>query len=129
MQNVRAAMAWCTVPSIWSLVLSIPALALFGQALFTNGTLNAEAPPTMALATIGFESIQILLGIWSVIVGLVCLGQVQGFSAWKVLGNVILATLVFAPIFALLLIIALLLALIVHLFADIVVSVAAVVAR
>ena len=34
-----------------------------------------------------------LVGRWSIVVFLKSLGQVQGFSAWKALGNVVLAML------------------------------------
>lgn len=93
-QNVRAAMAWSNVPIIWSLALWIPALALFGQELFTTRTPLTDAAPWLTLAMTGFGVIQIAAGIWSIVVFLKCLGQVQGFSAWKALGNAILTVLV-----------------------------------
>ena len=38
--------------------------------------------------------IELSIAIWAFVVFLKCLGQVQGFSAWKALGNVVLAVIV-----------------------------------
>jgi len=93
-QNIRAAMAWSSVPIIWALILWIPALILFGQELFTTEPPIIDATPSLILIFLGFAAIEITIGIWVIVVFLKCLGQVQGFSAWKALGNVFLAGLV-----------------------------------
>ena len=94
-QNIRAAMAWSGVPIIWALILWIPALVLFGKELFTTETPIIDATPSLTLIFVGFGAIEITVEIWAIVVFLKCLGQVQGFSAWKALGNVFLAGLVF----------------------------------
>lgn len=93
-QNIRAAIAWSSVPMIWALPLWIPELALFGNELFTSETPNLDANPSLAYALIGFGAIDVIIGVWTMVVFLKCLGQVQGFSAWKALGNSILSGLV-----------------------------------
>jgi hypothetical protein len=90
-QNIRAAMAWSSVPMIWGLILWIPGLALFGQDFFATETPTVAANPLLAFIRIGFSMIEITIGLWAVVVFLKCLGQVQGFSAWKALGNMLLA--------------------------------------
>ncbi len=40
-------------------------------------------------------AIQIILGVWSMVVYCKCLGEVQGFSAWKAVVNLLLPILVF----------------------------------
>ncbi len=94
-QNIRAAIAWSSVPIIWALILWIPALVLFGQELFTTETPIIDATPSLTFIFVGFGAIEITVEIWAIVVFLKCLGQVQGFSAWKALGNVFLAGLVF----------------------------------
>lgn len=94
-QNIRAALAWSSVPIIWALILWLPELALFGQELFTTETPIIDATPSLAFLMLGFGAIEISIGIWAIVVFLKCLGQVQSFSAWKALGNVILTGLVF----------------------------------
>ncbi|MEW6356784.1 MAG: YIP1 family protein [Planctomycetota bacterium] len=100
-QHIRAAMAWSSVPVIWVSVVWIPELALFGREMFTSKMPSLDANPSLGLALFGFAAIEVIGGIWAGIVFLKCLGQVQGFSAWKALGNAILAGLVIAvPIVA-----------------------------
>ncbi len=93
-QNIRAAWAWSSVPIIWALILWIPELALFGQELFTSEAPIIAAAPPLAWLRVGFSVIEMSIGIWAFVVFLKCLGQVQGFSAWKALGNVAFAVIV-----------------------------------
>ena len=93
-ENIRAAIAWSSVPMLWALLLWIPELALFGQELFTAETPVIDADTTLNSAFLAFGAVEVTIGIWTLIVYLKCLGQVQGFSAWKALGNSILAGLV-----------------------------------
>jgi len=37
---------------------------------------------------------EVVLNVWSFVIALHCLGQVQGFSAWRALGNQALTALV-----------------------------------
>lgn len=93
-QEIRAAIAWAGVLSIWSILLWVPELALFGQDLFTTATPRIDASPLLAVTLLGFSLVEIILGLWALVVFLKCLGQVQGFSAWRALGNLVLAFLV-----------------------------------
>lgn len=93
-QEIRAAIAWAGVLSIWSLLLWVPELALFGQELFTTATPRIDASPLLAVTLLGFSIAEIILGLWALVVLLKCLAQVQGYSAWKALGNLVLSALV-----------------------------------
>ena len=98
-ENVRAALAWSNVPLIWAMLLWLPELALFGGELFTSGMPEVEASETLPSLLLLFGLIEIVIAVWAFVVFLQCLGQVQGFSAWKALGNAILAMLfVFAVV-------------------------------
>lgn len=106
-QSVRAALAWASVPVIWALLLWIPELAIFGQEMFTSETPVLAQSPSKALVLMGFGLVQIVIGIWAIVVMLKCIGQVQGFSAWKALGNLVLAALLLTvPVLVLLLVLA-----------------------
>jgi hypothetical protein len=94
--EIRAAVAWSNVPAVAGLLLWIPELALFGSELFTSETPVADANPFLGAALIGFGAAQVILGGWSLVLLLKGLGEVQGFSAWKGLGNVLLSGLVVA---------------------------------
>ena len=104
LQNIRAAIAWSGVPILWALLLWIPALLLFGQELFTKETPILSASSSLSSTFLVYGLIDIVIAIWAFVVFLKCLGQVQGFSAWKALLNGFLAlfsciTLIAIPVF------------------------------
>ncbi len=92
--EIRCASAWSQVPAIWAMLLWVPELWLFGSEMFTEQTPRIDADPTLQVVLLVIVMIEIVITIWSIVVFLECLGQVQGFSAWKALGNSILAGLV-----------------------------------
>jgi len=92
--EVRAAIAWSCVPSIWALILWIPMLAIFGQELFTSYMLRIDDDFSLAFILFGFGVFLLTAWIWSLVIFLKSLGQVQGFSAWRALGNTTLSGLV-----------------------------------
>jgi len=93
-QHIRAAIAWGNLPGVWGLLLWIPLLAFLGPELFSSEMSSLEDSLFLALmaAIIGF--LQIIITIWSFVVLLKSLAQVQGFSAWGALSNLILAGVV-----------------------------------
>lgn len=93
-RRVRTALAWSNVPMIWSLLLWIPALLLFGAETFTKATPIIEASSLLSALYLVFSVGTAVIGVWSFVVFLHSLGEVQGFSAWKALLNSILAMLV-----------------------------------
>lgn len=99
--NLRAALAWANVPTIWALLLMILAAVVFGKELFTGEVQAHEWSLTSSISYAVFGLSIMILGIWSFILMLKSIGQVQGFSAWMALANVILAFLiVFIPFMA-----------------------------
>jgi len=99
-ENIRAAVAWSSVPKLWGLALWIPALAILGEEVFTSDTSMLEETPALLYMAFVFAAIWVTTWIWAFIVFLKCLGQVQGFSAWKAMGNTILAGVIPFVIFA-----------------------------
>lgn len=100
--TIRAAMAWSNVLIVWSMLLWIPSLAFFGHEFFSSEIGSIEDNPLMLFILMGIGTVEIVIRIWAFVAYLKCLGQVQGFSAWKALGNTILAGLVVVlPIMAL----------------------------
>ena len=93
-RRIRTAVAWSNVPMIWSLLLWVPALLLFGAELFTKATPIIDASLILSSLLLVFSIGTVVIGIWSSVVCLHALGEVQGFSAWKALLNGLLAMLV-----------------------------------
>jgi len=101
-QHVRAAIAWPNVITCWALLLWAPQLLLFGKELFTTETPRLDANPGMTLLLLGFFLLELVVGVWFIVAFLKCVGEVQGFSAWKALANVLVAGLVMVAPFAIL---------------------------
>ena len=93
-EHIQSAIAWSSVPIIWNLLLLPPALLLFGQELFTDDMPIISGNSGLLAAFMVYCLIEVVIGIWSVVIFLKCLGQVQQFSAWKALGNALMAILV-----------------------------------
>lgn len=93
-EEVRAAIAWSSVPTIFALPLWIPQLLIFGKELFTRETPNIDANPVLLVIFLSFAFIEIVIGIWGFVVLLKCLGEVNKFSAWKALGSLLIGSLI-----------------------------------
>ncbi len=91
--RVRAAIAWSYVPYLWSMLLWLPELALFGGELFTTATPRLDAAPRLQMGLLAFLAVETVIAVWSFVVFLKCLGQVQGFSAWRALASLLLPAL------------------------------------
>jgi len=89
-QTVRSAIAWSSIPNAVSSLIWIINMGMFGSRLFTQGFM--ETPFVGGeLAVVFFLSIvQVVIAIWALIMVLKALGEVQGFSAWKALLNVLI---------------------------------------
>jgi hypothetical protein len=97
-RKIRAAVAWSTVPIIWSRLLWIPAVIFLGEDLFLGKVPTLNNEPLMIFIWLCLVAAEGLVSVWGFVVSLHCLGQVQGFSAWKAFLNLLLASLfIFVP--------------------------------
>lgn len=98
-EHLRTAIAWAAVPTVVALLLWIPEFAVFGRDLFSAYTPNIDAHP---FALLGFALLEIVLGIWGLVILVKGVAQVHGFSAWRGLFTVVVAVLLIAvPVVAL----------------------------
>jgi len=86
-EQIRAAYAWSYIPVITTITLYVLLFMFYGTDLFGYQVQSDVAFSIVAIA-------EIALNVWSFVIGLHCLGQVQGFSAWRALGNQALTALV-----------------------------------
>ena len=107
--QLRAAIAWAGVPIIVGGVAFVGALLIAGKELFTEATPWLDHNPGWALLAYGLLIIQFVTVGWGIVVSLKTVGQVQGFSAWRALGN---ALLVFVAILVPLMVVAMVIALV-----------------
>lgn len=91
-EQIKAAMAWATVPTLVVTVLWIPKLLLFGDELFRRETPRMDESTWAIGALIGFAGVELVLGVWTVVLMCNTVAEVQGYrSAWRGLGNMTLA--------------------------------------
>ena len=102
-QEVRSAVAWSNVANVINSILWLILVGLFGSSLFLN-TFTDTAFVGRQLAIVGVIGlVQLVVAVWAFIILLKTLGEVQGFSAWKALLNVVIPFfIVTAAIFVLL---------------------------
>lgn len=100
-REVRTALAWSEVPFLINFLLFGITLAFLGEELFKDD-MQFDIDQDVLVAQIllfGGVGISAVLGIWSFVIKVLALSEVQGFSAWRALGNLILAGFViFFPI-------------------------------
>lgn len=89
-QTVRTAVTWSNVPSIVTSLMWILLMVFFGSAVFHRDFAD--------MSFVGYEAgivfvvflIQTVVSIWGFIILLKGLAEVQGFSTWKALFNIII---------------------------------------
>lgn len=93
--EVRAALAWSEIPAMVAAAISLLAI-IFGVAGPVAGSMMPRRGG-------GLDFVHLVLGVWSFVLMLKCVGEVHRFSAWRALGAVLLILLVMVLIvFALL---------------------------
>lgn len=100
-EHLKTAIAWATVPAVFALPLWIPELLLFGSDLFTEETPRLDAQPLLWIPFIAIAVVEVVLGVWSFVILCHTVAEVQSFrSAWRGLGNVLLAgAVIIVPLF------------------------------
>ncbi len=95
LEHVKTAVAWASVPAVFSLLLWIPELVLMGPEMFTKETPRLDAHPVLLLPFLALMLAEMVLSGWSVVLLCHTIAEVQGYrSAWRGLGNLCLAGLV-----------------------------------
>jgi hypothetical protein len=102
-QTIRAAIAWSSVPAICALPLWGMQLALIGEEMFTTATPRMDASSMLLGVLLATAVLEMVLAIWGFLLLCNTIAEVQGYdSAWKGLGNLIVAVLlVLIPVFVL----------------------------
>jgi hypothetical protein len=93
-EDIRSALAWSAVPTLVVIPIWIIQLAVFGHEMFTSAMPSVEANPLLYIVVIATAVAETVLAIWSFVIVLKTLGEVQGFSAWRAFGSMLLITLI-----------------------------------
>ncbi len=102
-REVRAALAWSSVPFLAMTPLYIVRIALVGKEFFTFEKPRLLSQPVVAYLLAATAVPEVVLSIWWLVVTLKALAEVQRFSAWRALGSMLL---LLAPFVVLIVIVA-----------------------
>lgn len=93
--EVRAALAWSSVPDIVLLIVFVPIIIIYGRDWFTSSTAWMDANEAMFLITIVILTFfGLILVAWKAIIVIKCLAEVHQFSAWRGLASFLIGFLV-----------------------------------
>lgn len=94
-KEIRTALAWPNALILYNLALWVPEIMLMGREAFMSTTPMFDiAPQWVSIIMLIIISLRMIIAIWSIIVLLKGLAQVQQFSSWTALGNILLSGLV-----------------------------------
>ena len=92
-KQIRAAICWSNIPIVCNLAIWVILLLIYGNDLFITSSYQRLTRIDMVINII-IAVAQIIFIIWSLILLVHVLSEVQGFSAWMALLNIILSGIV-----------------------------------
>ncbi|MBS0620801.1 MAG: YIP1 family protein [Verrucomicrobia bacterium] len=93
-QTIRAAVAWATVPNSVTILMWVLLTGVFGGLVFDRHFAEMTYIGYQAGVVFIVFLMQTIVSIWGFIILLKALGEVQGFSAWKALLNVLIPVVI-----------------------------------
>lgn len=91
---IRAAVSWSNVTNVVTIFVWIVFIALFGRSIFMESFPQTAVPTGTMQIVLGLFLIETVASIWSFVILLQGLSEVQGFSIWKALLNVIIPLII-----------------------------------
>lgn len=91
--QLRAACAWGALPMLAGMSLLLPMVLVLGRQLFMAESPWLDQHPFAAIGLFLPAGVAIIAGVvWTAVITCKTIGQVQGFSAWRAVVNVLAAT-------------------------------------
>ncbi len=90
---IRAAIAWSFVPIIFFSILWIPQYILLGDVLFESRVVIYGSKAHLIIVVLNV--LRLVIVIWSIVIFLNCLCEIQKFPVWKAIINCFLSTIIF----------------------------------
>lgn len=105
-KSINRILSYAMIPSIVALVFLIPQIGVYGEEIFKSDGNITSAGWFLNIIVYGSKFIRIILGIWTVVLCVIGISQVQKFSIGKSILNLLLpAIIIVVPITIILLII------------------------
>lgn len=98
-QEIRAALAWSSVPLIASVLLWFILLGFFGKGLFAHFPANLNLSMLEIYLVMGITLVQLGFSLWAMILYLYSLAEIQQFSISQAIINTIIAFIAVLAIF------------------------------
>lgn len=98
-KTVRAAYSWSCVPIILNIPLWLLMVMLFGHQLFLNFPDAHLLPTSLVILLFVILIAKVVLAVWSLVIYLNALAEVQSFSVLRAILNVVVAGLILAVVF------------------------------
>jgi hypothetical protein len=93
-QAIRAAYAWSCVPIVVSDAIWVILFVLFGSSLFLSPPVEHTLIGAEALLLLCLLLLKVVCAIWSLVIYLNALAEVQGFSVLRAIGNTVVAAII-----------------------------------
>lgn len=100
-QTVRAAYAWSYVPVVLNIPLWLLMVILFGHQLFLDLPNAQVLPYAEVMVLFGILIAKVILAVWSLVIYINALSEVQKFSVLRAIINLVLAGLILMILFSL----------------------------
>jgi hypothetical protein len=89
-QEVRASLAWSNVPNFVTVVMWFVLLSVFGTVVFTKGFSEMQFVGYQSGILFLIMLLEVIISIWGLVILVNALAEVQQFSIWKAIVNVVI---------------------------------------
>lgn len=94
LKDMLAVVAWAEVPMIASLGLIVLQTILFGREYFSSEIIHINSDVVLQSIFVVLLALEVLLGIWTTILYVILISEVQQFSITKAIANLLLTLIV-----------------------------------
>jgi hypothetical protein len=89
-QGIRATVAWSNVPNIVSILMWIVLMGVFGTQIFNRDFSEGQFIGYQAGVLFLVMLVETIVSVWGIVILLNALSEVQKFSIWRAIANVII---------------------------------------
>lgn len=100
--DIRAAVSWSNVTTIVSIVFIGLMVLTFGESFFYRKFAETVFEDWRVALLVSFLLAEFTLALWKFVIFILALGEVQGFSGWMAVLNIVLVVIVYFIFFFLL---------------------------
>ncbi len=92
-RHLRAAVAWASVSNVVNALMWLILTGYFGPAIFSSAFIEIPMVGSSLYVSMAVSIVQLVVSIWSIVILIKSVAQVQKFSSWKALVNILIPML------------------------------------